>query len=129
MLGVAPLADTGLKSVLIATDFSKASAKPLRHGLAIARHYGAKFYLTHVLSSLGYTLAGPQALELASEAAAREMQQLEHDLIDNGSLAGLDHEFIVRQGPVWEELQTVIAANFSWGRLRNKFSVTPIVLS
>ena len=109
MPSVAPVMDAGLKSVLIATDFSKASAKPLRHALAIARHYGAKFYLTHVLSSLGYTLAGPQALELASEAAARDMQQLEHDLIENGSLAGLDHEFIVRQGQVWEELQTVIA--------------------
>jgi len=109
MSGVARVVDTELKSVLIATDFSKASDKPLRHALAIARHYGAKFYLTHVLSSVGYTLAGPQALELASEATAREMQQLEHDLVENGSMAGLDHEFIVRQGHVWEELQAVIA--------------------
>lgn len=109
MPSVAPVVETGLKSVLIATDFSKASDKPLRHALAIARHYGANFYLTHVLSSLGYTIAGPQALGMASEAAARDMRQLEHDLMENGSLVGLDHEFIVRQGQVWEELQTVIA--------------------
>lgn len=108
MPNAATSVDPGLKSVLIATDFSKASEKPFRHALAIARHYGAKFYLTHVVSSLGYTIAGPPALELASDAAAREVQNLEYGLMENGSLAGLEHEFIVRQGNVWEELQAVI---------------------
>jgi nucleotide-binding universal stress UspA family protein len=100
-----------LKSVLLATDFSEASQKPLRHALAIARHYWAKFYLAHVVSSPGFTIAGPQALELASEAATRDLQQLEHDLVANGSLAGIDHEFIVREGVVWEELQSIISQN------------------
>jgi hypothetical protein len=35
---VAATGDILLKSVLIATDFSEASDKPLRHALAIARH-------------------------------------------------------------------------------------------
>jgi len=60
------------------------------------------------VSGLGYTIAGPEALELASQAASREAQQLEHDLVENGSLAGLDHEFIVRQGIIGEELQEII---------------------
>jgi nucleotide-binding universal stress UspA family protein len=106
---VASGVDLRLKSVLLATDFSETSQKPLRHALAIARHYGAKFYLAHVVSSVGYTIAGPEALELASASALREAQQLEHNLVENGSLAGIDHEFIVRQGIVWEELQQVIA--------------------
>lgn len=108
MSSVSPLVDIGIKSVLVTTDFSKVSDKPLRHALAIARHYDAKFFLAHVVSSLGYTIAGPQALELASEAAARDAQQLEHDLVENGSLARLTHEFIVRQGDIWKELQSVI---------------------
>lgn len=36
---IVPAVDIRLKSVLIATDFSEASKKPLRHALAIARHY------------------------------------------------------------------------------------------
>jgi len=100
--------DTGLKSILIATDLSKASDKPLCHALAIARHYGAHFYLVHVVSSVGYTLAGAQALQLASEAARREVQQLEQDMVERGALTGIDHQFIVRQGNVWEELQVLI---------------------
>lgn len=108
MPSVAPVIDTAVKSVLVATDFSKASDKPIRHALAIARHYGAKFYLTHVVSSLGYTFAGPQAVVLASEAAARDMQQLEKVLTEDGSLAGLDHELLVREGVVWEQLEGII---------------------
>jgi nucleotide-binding universal stress UspA family protein len=100
-----------LKSVLVATDFSDASRKPVDHALAVARHYGAKFYLAHVVSGLAYTLAGPQAVELASEAAQRDLLQLEHDLVENGSLDGIDHESLVRKGVVWEELQSIISQN------------------
>jgi nucleotide-binding universal stress UspA family protein len=109
MPDVAPAVDTALKSVLIATDFSKASDKPLRHALAIARHYRANFYLAHIVSSLGYTIAGPEAYRLAGEAAARDAMQLERELVESGSLAGMPHEFIIRQGAnIWEELKLVI---------------------
>jgi nucleotide-binding universal stress UspA family protein len=105
---VAPAVDIRLKSVLMATDFSEASEKPLRHALAIARHYRAKFYLAHVVSSLGFTLVGPDAVIAATEAVSRDARQLEDDLVQSGALAGLRHEVIIRQGDVWEELQKVV---------------------
>lgn len=108
MLSVAPCLDTALKSVLVASDFSRASVRPLRHALAIARHYGAKFYFTHVVSSLGYTLAGPPALDLAYDAAERDVEKMRAHMLEDGSLAGLDHEFIVRKGLVWQALQNLI---------------------
>src|ERR1039457_2451902 len=95
---IAPAVNVRLKSVLIATDFSEASAKPLRHALAIARHYGAKFYLAHVVSSSGFTLVGPDAVAAATGAAWRDVLQLEDDLAQRGTLAGLRHEVIVRRG-------------------------------
>ncbi len=58
MLTLAPLTDVQVKSVLIATDFSPASEKPLRHAIAIAQIYEAKFYLLHVVSSAGLTAGG-----------------------------------------------------------------------
>ena len=102
---VAATGDILLKSVLVATDFSEASDKALRHALAIARHYGAKLYLTHVVSSLGFILVGPDAVVAATEAVCRDARQLEEDLVQRGALAGLSHEVIVRQGKVWEELE------------------------
>lgn len=102
------LAESGLKSVLVASDFTEASLKPLRHAISIARHFHARFYLAHVVSSVGFTIAGADALELASGAARREVAELEKKLAGGGDLAGLSHEFIVRQGDVREELEEII---------------------
>src|SRR5512137_220348 len=107
MSSIGAAADVGLKSVLVAFDFSEASHKPLRHALAIARHYKAEFYLAHVVSHIGYTIAGPEALELACERTRRDAQQLEQELLESGALAGLHYEFIVCKGNVWEQLEIV----------------------
>ncbi len=105
---VAATGDIHLKSVLIATDFSEASEKALRHALAIARHYGAKFYLAHVVSSPSFTLVGPDAVNVATDAVYRDARQLEDELVQSGALAGLHHEIIVLQGNVWEELEKIV---------------------
>jgi nucleotide-binding universal stress UspA family protein len=97
-----------LKSVLLAYDFSDASLKPLHHALSIARHYKAKLHVAHVVSSLGYTIAGPDALNLATERAKREMQELEQNLRAGAALADLSCEFTVREGDVWDQLELVI---------------------
>jgi nucleotide-binding universal stress UspA family protein len=108
MPSVVPTVDSRLKSVLVATDFSSASERPVRRALAIAQHFGAKLYLTHVVSSIGYTIAGPPAQELALEACERDLQELEKNLVADGSLARMQHEFLTTKGVVWQELQSII---------------------
>lgn len=108
MSGTAAAASVRMKSVLVATDLSEGCEKPLQHAVGIARHYGAKLCIAHVVSSLGFTLAGSDALNVATEAARRDARQLETRLVAAGVLTGLDHEFIVRQGPVWEVLNQII---------------------
>lgn len=100
--------DVGVRSVLLAFDFSEASERALHHALAISSHYGAKFYLAHVVSHLGYTIAGPETLQLAAEKTVRDVKQLEQNLLESGALAGLQYEFIVRVGDVWEQLKVVM---------------------
>ena len=114
MLAVTPAIDIHLKSlaevksVLIATDFSRASEKALCHARAIAQYYGAKLSVAHVVSSLGLTMAGPDAIVLAEEAVLRDAAQLEQELAATGAVTGLQHKIIVRQGEVWPELQDII---------------------
>jgi nucleotide-binding universal stress UspA family protein len=100
--------DLRLKSVLMATDLSSASVKPLHHALALARYYGAKLCVAHVVSPVPYLMAGPEALELAYAEASQDLQQLQRDLLHDGSPDGLDREFILCYGGVWEELQAII---------------------
>lgn len=96
------------RSVLIATDFSEASEQALRHSLALARFYGSRFSLAHVVSSLGLTMAGPDAIAACEEAALREAAQLEASLVPTGALSGLQHKFIVRRGELWPELREIM---------------------
>jgi nucleotide-binding universal stress UspA family protein len=101
--------DLELKSVLLATDLSAASEKPLHHALTIARHYEAKLYVAHVVSAAPYLMSGPEALEMGCASASQDVQQLQHSLVQRGSLTGIDHEFIVRWGCVCNELNAIIS--------------------
>ena len=96
------------RSVLIATDFSQPSEKALRHSLALARFYGSRFCLAHVVSSLGLTIAGPDAITACEEAALRDAAQLEASLLGTGALTGIPYKFIVRQGELWPELREIM---------------------
>ena len=100
--------EIGLKSVLVAYDFSDASRKPLRHAVSIARHFGAKLYVAHVVSSVGYVIAGPEASRLGYAGGVRDAHELETSLQEAGLLNGLQYEFIVGEGKVWEQVETII---------------------
>jgi len=104
---IAP-ADVEVRSVLIADDFSPASEKALRHGVAIAQQYRAKLYLTHVVSSVGLDIAGPDAIAQATTLASRDLREKERELLVSGVLKDMDHDVIIRQGNVWTELKAVI---------------------
>jgi nucleotide-binding universal stress UspA family protein len=119
--------DIQLKSVLIATDFSEASNKAARHALAIARHYGAKLYLAHGVSSLGFTLVNPDAVVQATDLVWRDARELENRSVQSGLRNGIPHEVIVRQGDVCEALVAGGAStlpqpkHLQYGKSRAKF--------
>jgi len=100
--------DLQLKSVLIATDFSATSEKAIRHALAIARHFRAKLYLLHVVSSLGIIIAGPDAIAQSTTLAFRDLTLLERELVTSGALREMRHQAMVCSGDIWTELQRVI---------------------
>ena len=96
------------RSVLIATDFSEVSEQALHHSLSLARFYGSKFCLAHVVSSLGLTIAGPSAIAACEEAVSREAADLEDWLARTGALSGIRYKFVIRQGELWPELREII---------------------
>jgi len=100
--------DLGIHRVLSAIDFSASSIKALNHAIEIARSYAAKFYLVHVVSSIGYVMVGADAVVSAMDTASEELQHLEQRLSRTGALAGIPHEILVCQGNVWQQLEHVI---------------------
>lgn len=94
------------KSVLVATDFTATSEKPIRHAVGIARRYGAKLYIVHVVSSFGFTLAGPDSIASSMEAASRDAQILERKI--GCVLNNLSYEIVIRRGNICEELENIV---------------------
>lgn len=100
--------EIGFHRVLAAIDFSPSSIKALNHAIEIARIYGAKFYLAHVVSSIGYVMVGADAVVAAMDSAAQELRELEQRLSRTGALTGLSHEMLVCRGDIWQQLGQVV---------------------
>ncbi len=100
-----------MKSILVATDLTKSADKALEHGIAIARHYRASLYVVYVVSSLAFTLVGPEAVEAAATASERDLHSLVHELVDSGRLSGVEVRPIVLKGNLDEELDSFARAH------------------
>lgn len=100
-----------LKSILVATDLTEASDKALQHGIAIARRYHAVLYLVHVVSSIGFTLAGADARELAAIASERDINCFVNEMVDSGRVAGVEVRPIVLKGNVDEQMESFARAH------------------
>ena len=106
-----PLKSLELKSVLVATDLSEATDKALEHGIAIARHYRATLYVVYVVSSIGFTLAGPEAVDLAAKASERDINSLVNAWLESGRLNGVEVRPLVLKGNVDEEMEAFALAH------------------
>jgi nucleotide-binding universal stress UspA family protein len=103
-----PSKDIQFKRALIATDFSDASRNALRYAAAIARHHGARLYIVHVVSSVGYRMVGPDAEVAAAELAARELKELWSKLGGADESNRVELSLIVRRGDICRQLEELI---------------------
>lgn len=96
------------RRILIATDFSDASRNALRYAAAIARNHRARLYVVHVVSSVGYRMAGVDVEIYAAELAARELKELWSKLGGSDQPSPVELELIVRRGEVCDHLEDLI---------------------
>lgn len=102
-----------LRSILVASDFSTASEKALRHALTIARSFDAELHLVHVVPPpQGSTLAGPDENGHAITRSLEIASGIERKLLCSGAIRGLRFRSMVRAGDIWSELLKVIQQEF-----------------
>ncbi len=82
-----PSSQVSIRRVLAATDFSPLSQRALRHAISIARHH-AKFYIVHVVSSWGFTVAGYNTAVEASKLAQADLEKMASELIKERRIDG-----------------------------------------
>jgi len=96
------------RNVLLATDFKPSAHAALLHALGLARRYGARVFMVHVVNPAGQRLLGQEAVERATTDAWRQAQTTMTNLLIEGRLEGIEYETLVKTGDVWQELSKVI---------------------
>lgn len=94
------------KNVLLATDLSPDSGAALTWAEGLARRYGSKLFVTHVISPAETALLPPEywgsSQQLIEEAARRQLDDLD------ASLENLPHEIRLEHGGVMDILSAEI---------------------
>lgn len=94
------------KNIMYATDFSTASQMALRYALPLARKYSSNIFVTHVSSPMAASAAPSGRTAATTRETDRDimqsMAQVEPQLKD------IPHEFILRRGRIWKEMEAVI---------------------
>lgn len=98
-----------LKNMLFATDFSPCSASALPHALALARHFGAKLYLAHVIWDEALLLPESDAKTTAlSEAQGRAELEMAR-ILEPIRSSGIPYEVLLKAGEIPDVLSELIA--------------------
>ena len=92
------LSRIGFKKILIATDYSPCSSKAMQYGLAVARSYHSAVNLVSIVSSLGFVMAGPEAISEAVHLGIEEAAALRKQLQAGGFLEGTSTQIQVEYG-------------------------------
>ncbi|HSA92006.1 MAG TPA: universal stress protein [Terriglobales bacterium] len=105
-----------LKNILFATDFSTCSEKALHYATALARRYGSKLHVTHVMLPEAFLMAPPEGYVLGPPRAPvsydRVREQAEADmaaLAQSPLLGGIPYATVLGEGEVsavlWKVMQ------------------------
>ncbi len=103
----ASLAMIRMANILFTTDFSPASLAALPHATAVARRYGSKIYLAHVVMPQPYPLVSPEAEAYVDQIAKNSRERLAK-LSSSGALKEIPHEALLAHGEVTKVLHKMI---------------------
>ena len=93
-----------IRNILLATDFDPITQSALLYSLGIARRYGAKIYLVHVVRPDLFDFGSGESRSHTLDDAWRDAHRHMTDLLVEGHLKGVEHQVIVEQGDVWTVL-------------------------
>lgn len=102
--------NVSLRNVLFATDFSAASMKALPYVTSIARRFGSKVCVTHVVPPADYP-SGLNSLDEAAKIARCEAELKMSSLLNSAPCRDLACEGVVGNGDIWIGLSDFMRGN------------------
>lgn len=108
MKPLSPQVRVALSNILMAVDFSPATQAALPFALEIARRYGSRIYLAHVIRPDVCKLASPEAITTVLDEARRDAERQMARVLVSGRLRGIPHQVLLAQGDRWSVISTMI---------------------
>ena len=103
-----PATQVSFSKIMVATDFSPASERALEYAISIARRFGSKIYLSHVISLDGYPLIAPEIAAKTLDANRGEAEENFAKIVESGGLHGIEYHTNIVEGAFWPTLDSLI---------------------
>jgi nucleotide-binding universal stress UspA family protein len=116
MQAIEPKTEVGLANILFATDFSTCSNTALTYAAALARRYGARLHLAHVVPSQMLVMVPPSAyipptppsVAMTQDEMLKQAEQDLGGLARSPVLQGVRSDVVVGEGDVSEALALMV---------------------
>ena len=97
-----------LANILVATDFSSTSDRAVDFAVSLARRFGSRVFVTHILGYAGHDVMEPNLAVPAPGDFYRQAEKKAKELEDSGRLFGVQYQFVIEEGTLWPALQDLI---------------------
>ena len=105
---ITPATQISFSKILVATDFSPSSERALEYAISIARRFGSKIYLSHVIALDGYPMIAPEIAVKTIAANRGEAEEGFAKIIESGGLHGIEYHTSIVEGTFWPTLDSLI---------------------
>ena len=100
-----------LKNILFATDFSDRSRQALPYAIDLARKFGSKLFLCHIVTPSQLMIGAPEAAPYLYEAERKTSQQELANLVSSPELKDVKTQSILVSGLLEDELARAVTEN------------------
>lgn len=113
MSTIAPVAEqkeerVNFKHIVVATDFSAGSTRALTYAVAVARRYDAEITLVHAIPPERREPVPMDPLPRELDRHRLEAEEKIKQLAEEAHLKDFRHHIVLRQGPVWGVLSSIV---------------------
>ncbi|HVN07396.1 MAG TPA: universal stress protein [Patescibacteria group bacterium] len=100
----APAPGISLARIMVATDFSTYADRALDYAVSLARRFGSRVYLTHVIAFAGHDVMEPDLGAPSGETLRKQAERNAKAIEDSGRLFGVPYEVVIEEGTLWPAL-------------------------
>ncbi len=97
-----------LANIMVATDFSPTAARAVDTAVSLARRFGSRLYVAHILGYAGYEGSEPELGTPVAEIPRRIAEKKVKELEDSGRLFGVPYETVFEEGTLWPAIHQLI---------------------